>query len=121
MNLWKFDADRISSADIVAFTDDDSCMQDYVLPSEIVTSSGKLVAKGVKIKVSAMGRLKLHRTRLQLHALRSPRASCRSAPRAPHAPEPHAFTCERRSPSPGLFTITSTPTARLASAGTRTT
>ena len=50
MNLWKFDADRISSADVIAFVDDDSCMQDYVLPSEIVNAQGKLVAKGVRIK-----------------------------------------------------------------------
>jgi len=46
MQLWKFEADQSSSADIIAFTDDDSCMNDMILPSEIVSSNGKLVARG---------------------------------------------------------------------------
>ena len=27
MNAWKFDTDRLSTAEVLAFTDDDSCMQ----------------------------------------------------------------------------------------------
>ena len=50
MNAWKFDADRVSDAQVIAFTDDDSCMQDYVLPTEIVNAEGKLIANGVRIK-----------------------------------------------------------------------
>ena len=75
MQLYKFDSDRVASSPIIAFTDDDSCMLDHILPSEIVrfratrcsrihvqsvppyeplrrvrvlqvTSEGKLVAKG---------------------------------------------------------------------------
>jgi hypothetical protein len=48
MQLWKFEADTSSTADIIAFTDDDSCMYDFILPSEIVNSRGELVARGVQ-------------------------------------------------------------------------
>lgn len=44
--MLNYDADRVSTAQVIAFTDDDSCMQDYLLPSEILTAEGKLVARG---------------------------------------------------------------------------
>ena len=47
MTLKAFDADRITTAPIIAYTDDDSCMLDHVLPSEIVTDEGRLVARGI--------------------------------------------------------------------------
>mmetsp|Transcript_10509 Transcript_10509/g.24432 ORF Transcript_10509/g.24432 Transcript_10509/m.24432 type:complete len:448 (-) Transcript_10509:192-1535(-) len=46
MQAWKFDADRVATAPIIAFTDDDSCMLDHLLPSEIVNSKGQLIARG---------------------------------------------------------------------------
>lgn len=54
MQGWKFDADKIvpQSTDIIAFVDDDSCPFDHLLPSEIVTDDGKLVARGWRCEPS---------------------------------------------------------------------
>lgn len=46
MQWFKHEADLHTKHPIIALTDDDSCMFDHVLPSELVTDEGRLVAKG---------------------------------------------------------------------------
>ena len=49
MQLWKFELDLHTTADIVAIMDDDACLVDHILPSEVVTEGGKLVARGMRV------------------------------------------------------------------------
>ena len=42
MQLWKFEADLYSKADVIAFMDDDACLIDHILPSEIINIQGQL-------------------------------------------------------------------------------
>eukprot|EP00966_Prymnesium_polylepis_P199053 4612693-Prymnesium_polylepis.1 len=46
MQWPKLEADLHTSHPIIALMDDDACMFDHVMPSEIVTDEGRLVAKG---------------------------------------------------------------------------